>query len=457
MAVFIKRTTLPEPAAEVFAWHARPGALERLMPPWQPARVVERSGEGISPGTRVVIEVALGPFRRRWVAEHDHLVEGREFRDIQVAGPFAAWVHTHRVHPVGDAESVLEDEIVYRLPAEPLGAVLAGAVVRRQLERMFAFRHRRTRDDLARHRPFRSRGPWRIVLTGASGLVGSALGAFLSTGGHRVERLVRRPARLPGEISWDPARGIIEAAALEGADAVIHLAGESVAAPWTAARKTAIRESRVASTSLLATTLAHLARPPRVLVSASAIGFYGSLPEGTRADERHPGGSDFLARVCRDWEAATAPAEAAGIRVVHARIGVVLAAGGGALARMLGPFRAGLGGVVGSGRQVLSWIALDDVVGALHYLVFTETVAGAVNLAAPTPVSNAEFTRTLGHVLCRPTVVPLPATAVRLLFGEMGESLLLGGAHVVPGILTASGFSFLYPSLEEALRAELGR
>lgn len=457
MAVFVKRTTLPEPAGEVFAWHARPGALERLIPPWQAARVVERSADGIAPGTRVVLELALGPLRQRWVAQHDHLVDGREFRDIQVQGPFAAWAHTHRFLPHGEAESVLEDEVTYRLPGGPLGEVLAGAIVRRQLERTFAFRHRRTRDDLARHRPFRSRGSRRIVLTGASGLVGSALGAFLSTGGHRVDRLVRRPVRSPGEISWDPGRGAIDAAALEGADAIVHLAGEPVAGAWSDARKAAIRESRVASTSLLARTLASLARPPRVLVSASAIGFYGSLPDGVRADENHPGGTDFLAQVCRDWEAATAPAEAAGIRVVHARIGVVLAAGGGALSRMLAPFRLGLGGVVGSGRQILSWIALDDVVGAIHHLVFTETIAGPVNLVAPAPVTNVEFTRTLGRVLCRPTLVPVPAAAVRLLFGEMGETLLLGGAHVVPGVLPAAGFRYLYPSLEGALRAELGR
>jgi len=457
MPLFVHRSTLPDSAAEAFAWHARPGALERLMPPWQPARVVERSAEGIAPGTRVVLELSLGPLRTRWVAQHDHLCEGQEFRDIQLEGPFAAWTHTHRFHPVSETESILEDHVEYRLPGGPVGELVAGATVRRTLERMFTFRHERTRNDLARHRRTRPRGPQRVVLTGASGLVGSALAAFLSTGGHEVIRLVRRPPRAPREIGWDPARGTIEASAFEDTDAVVHLAGESVAGRWTPQRKAAIRESRVQSTALLARALAGLRHPPRVLVSASAIGVYGPLPPSIHADETHPAARDFLAEVCQAWEAATTPAAQAGIRVVHARLGVVLSAQGGALARMLGPFRAGCGGVVGDGQQVLSWIALDDVVGALHHLLFADRVSGPVNVVAPAPATNAEFTRVLGRVLCRPTIVPLPATAVRLLFGEMGETLLLSGAHVVPAVLQASGFSFLYPSLDEALRAELGR
>ena len=456
MPTFVQRSTLPEPAEAVFAWHARPGAFERLVPPWQQVRVVERSGEGIGPGTRVVIELSLGPLRQQWVALHDHCVEGREFRDVQVSGPFAAWAHTHRFRPVSDEQSILEDHIEYRLPGGRVGELVAGRFARRQLGRMFGFRHMRTRQDLARHRGVAGRGRLRVVLTGASGLVGTAVGAFLATGGHRVERLVRRAPEHPGEIGWDPARGTIDAAALEGADAVVHLAGEPVGGRWTPERKAAIRDSRVASTTLLADTLARLARPPRALISASAIGVYGARDDDAPVDERSAPGDDFLAEVCRAWEGATAAAERAGIRVVHARIGVVLAARGGALAQMLGPFRAGAGGVVGSGRQVLSWIALDDVVGALHHLLFADGVSGAVNLVAPAPATNAELTHVLGHVLGRPTVLPLPAAAVRAVFGEMGESLLLGGVRVAPRVLAASGFRFLYQALDDTLRAELG-
>lgn len=298
--------------------------------------------------------------------------------------------------------------------------------------------------------------PLRFVVSGASGLVGSALTEHLTRGGHRVERLVRR-ASAPGaaQVAWDPAKGTIDREALEGADVVVHLAGESVAASWTAERKRAIRDSRVAGTGLLASTLADLRRPPRVLVSASAIGYYGDRGERTVTEDSPPG-TGFLAETARAWEAAAEPALEAGIRVVHPRIGMVLSAKGGALAKMLTPFRLGLGGVVGTGRQQMSWIALDDLVGVLEHLAGTDELSGPVNAAAPHPVTNREFTATLGRVLGRPTLLPLPGFMVRLLFGEMGQALLLDGARVLPTRLEASGFRFRYPRLEEALRAELG-
>ena len=450
----VQRSLLPEPADVVFAWHARPGALERLLAPWQPARVVERSGHGVDAGARVVLAVGPGPLALRWEARHDRCVVGREFRDVQVAGPFAEWTHVHRFVPDGPDRCVLEDQVTYRLPLAPIAAPLVGAWVDGQLRRMFAFRHARTREDLARHRAAGG-PPLRVAVTGATGFLGRALCAFLTTGGHGVVR-VGRGARGPDAVAWDPARGTIDAAGLAAVDAVVHLAGAPVATRWTPASKRAIRESRVAGTRLLAETLARLPRPPRVLVSASAVGWYGSAGDAP-LDESAPPGGGFLAEVCRDWEAATAPAAAAGIRVVHARIGVVLGAQGGALARLLTPFRLGVGGVVGSGRQVTSWIALDDAVYALHHLVRSESVGGAVNLTAPHAVTNAELTRTLARVLRRPAVLPLPASVVRALLGEMAQAVVLEGARVTPGALLASGYRFLHPELESALRAELGR
>jgi len=301
------------------------------------------------------------------------------------------------------------------------------------------------------------RGPQRVVITGASGLVGSSLAGFLATRGHRVDGLVRRPPEAGStDIRWDPATGTIDAAALEGADAVVHLAGESIAAGrWTPAHKRVVLRSRTDGTRLLAETLARLRRPPRVLISASAVGYYGDRGAEPLSEDS-AAGRGFLADVCQAWEAAADPARRAGIRVVHPRIGMVLAAAGGALARMLTPFKLGLGGVVGNGRQYMSWIALDDLVGALHHLIFTDSISGPVNAVAPGPVTNREFTKTLSRVLRRPTLVPLPAPMVRLLFGEMGQALLLDGARVLPARLQASGFRFLYPDLESALRSELG-
>ncbi|MCZ6670649.1 MAG: TIGR01777 family oxidoreductase [Acidobacteria bacterium] len=297
----------------------------------------------------------------------------------------------------------------------------------------------------------------RILVTGSHGMIGSALVARARGDRHEVVRLVR-PGRAAaaGGIPWDIARGQVDPAGLEGFDAVVHLAGENIAGRWTAAKKASIRDSRIRGTSLLSDSIRGLARPPRVLVCASAVGFYGSRGDEL-LDESAAAGRGFLAEVCRDWEAAAAPARARGIRVVHLRFGMVLSPAGGALAKMLLPFRMGLGGRVGSGLQYMSWISLDDAVGILLAAVESDRLTGPVNAVTPEPVTNREFTRILGKVLNRPTLLPMPAFAVRLLFGEMGESLLLGSVRVRPGLLQAAGHPFQYPELAPALRHLLGR
>jgi len=298
----------------------------------------------------------------------------------------------------------------------------------------------------------------RIAITGSTGLVGSEVVTVLSEAGHEVVRLVRRvPA--PGEkaVRWDPVTGEVEAAGLEGLDAVVHLAGENVGSGrWTAARKAAIRDSRVNGTRLLCDTLAGLARPPKTLVCASAIGYYGDRGE-ERLTEESPPGAGFLTEVCREWEAASTPAVQKGIRVVTLRIGVVLSPKGGALSRMLPPFRAGLGGVIGSGRQYVSWVALDDLVGIVLHVLTREDLRGPVNAVAPVPVTNRELTDALGKVLSRPTLLPVPAFALRLAMGEMADALLLASARAVPRRLEETGYHFRFPELMGALRHLLGR
>jgi uncharacterized protein (TIGR01777 family) len=268
----------------------------------------------------------------------------------------------------------------------------------------------------------------------------------------------RRPPRAgTTDIQWDPSRGQLDARRLDGADAVVHLAGESVAGGrWTKAVKDRIRRSRVESTRLVAESAARLARRPRVLIAASGVGYYGNRAEEPLTEDSSPG-TGFLADVARAWEAAADPARAAGIRVVHLRLGMVLAGHGGALPRIALPFRLGLGGVVGAGRQYWSWIALADVIRVVELAIGLEGLAGPVNAVAPGPVTNREFTRTLGRVLGRPTLVPLPAAVVRALFGEMGQTLLLDSARVLPRRLERAGFTFRYPDVEGALRAVLGR
>jgi uncharacterized protein (TIGR01777 family) len=312
--------------------------------------------------------------------------------------------------------------------------------------------------DLARQARFASLGGLRIVISGASGLIGTALKAFLMTGGHQVRVLVRHPAdRSKREIQWDPAAGKIDAEALEGVDAVVHLSGESLSAGrWTDDRKKRFIGSRLKSTDLLSRTLASLKRSPRVMISASAIGIYGDRGDEILT-ESSAKGSGFLPDLCEQWEAAARPAVDGGIRVVHPRIGIVMSARGGALGRMLPPFKLGGGGVIGSGNQFMSWISLDDLIYVMHEAIFNSDLRGPVNAVAPNPVTNREFVKTLGGVLNRPTLLPLPAAAVNLAFGEMGKHLLLEGARVSPARLEASGFAFLHPTLEETLRSELGR
>jgi uncharacterized protein len=293
----------------------------------------------------------------------------------------------------------------------------------------------------------------KVVVTGAHGLVGSALCAFLSARQHQVIKLSRRKGS-EGELYWNPELGQIDASGLEAVDAVVHLAGESVAQRWTSEARARIMESRQKGTRLLAETLAALTVPPKVFVSASAIGIYGV--RGAEAlSEESPAGQGFLAEVCKVWEQESEVAAARGIRTVKLRIGMVLSKKGGALAKMLPPFALGLGGVLGDGRQYMSWISLTDLVEAIHFILNDVNLAGPVNAVSPLPVTNAEFTAALGRALCRPTIFPVPAFGAKFLFGQMAEELLLAGAKVMPAKLTAAGFKFQHGDIDKALKHEL--
>lgn len=395
------RSPMPVSADELFAWHERPGAYERLTPSWMPAKVME---------------------------------------------------HTHTMEPAADGTSVLEDRIRYRVA--PFGALMAGSFTEARLARLLRWRHAVTRADLERHAafPFAARGPRRIAITGASGFLGDALVPFLTTGGHTVVA-VGRGAQ--SDVQWDPAKGEIDAAGLDDVDAVIHLAGASVAERWTDDQRRAIRDSRVQGTRLIAETCARMTKKPEVLICGSAIGIYGSRGDEWLS-ESSALGDDFLADVGRAWEGAAAPALEAGIRVVFVRTGIVLNPGGGALAKMVTPFQLGVGGRLGSGRQWMSWISREDAIGAMHFALQSPDVRGVVNLVAPEPVTNATFAATLGRVLHRPALAPVPGFVLKTLFGEMAEGTILASQRVRPEALTAAGFRFLHPSLSSALRFELG-
>lgn len=295
----------------------------------------------------------------------------------------------------------------------------------------------------------------KILISGSHGLVGSALVKSLRSDGHEVFGLVRHAPHSESEVEWYPERGSLALSRLEGMDAVVHLAGESIAeGRWNEDKKQRIRESRVKGTTVLSETLSNLKHPPKTLISASAIGYYGNRGD-LILTEQSAAGNDFLAGVCVEWERATESASAQGIRTVLARFGVILSTAGGALKKMLPPFRMGVGGRVGSGKQWMSWITLDDVIAGLTFALTNESLSGPVNFVAPNPVRNAEFTSALGKALSRPTFFPIPEFGVRLAFGEMADALLLSSQRVAPENLTRAGYAFQYQSLAEGLMHEL--
>ena len=464
---FTSRLPVPVPAADLFRWHARPGAFERLTPPWQPVRL--RSHEGIRDGDRAVIRLGFDAVGLDWVAEHqgyddaclDDAMAACRFEDVQVSGPFAAWHHTHAMRPTaGGAELV--DSVEYELPLAPLSD-WAAPRAEAELETLFGYRHRVTHEDLVRHAASEL-SPTTIAVTGASGLIGRQLVAFLQGGGHTVVRLVRRRedavSRGPQDraVYWNVDEGEVDLAALAEAAprAVVHLAGEPITAlDGTAAARRRIWESRTKGTQLLARALAALPTPPKVLVSASASGIYGDRGDETLTEESAPG-EGFLAEVCRAWEGATAEAEAAGIRTIHARIGLVVTPAGGFLKPLLPVTKLGLGGWPGEGRAFWPWIALDDVVYALHHLIADERAEGPVNLSAPRPVRTREFVRMLAEVQNRPAGISVPPALVRRLGGEMARRVALKSVRMVPERLEALGFRFATPDLRTALCHQLG-
>ena len=446
---FSKRSEMPVSAEELFAWHERPGAFDRLNPPFDPVEVIERSG-GLQVGAKTVLRMHIGPVPQSWSAVHTAYEPGVMFRDEQQGGPFRKWEHTHRTEALSAQRSALEDSIDYELPMGALGAVFGGGFARHKLESVFAYRHAVTRADLERHAAFASKPRLTIAITGASGSIGSALTPFLTTGGHTVRAVKREGAKLDFSV-------------LEGADAVIHLAGAGVADQnWSEARKKELVESRTLITAELARAIGQMKKPPRVLLSGSAVGIYGDrhdevLSEASPVGVRSERGAGFLAGLCQDWEAAAQPVTAVGTRLVLLRTGVVLTPRGGALAKLLTPFKAGVGGPTGSGKQWMSWVGMEDMIGAINHALFTDSVSGPVNLVAPNPVTSSDFAKTLGRVLARPAIAPIPAFALKAMFGEMAEGTVLAGQRATPAALHASGFSFLHETLEPLLRFTLGR
>ncbi len=457
--IFSKKSEIYAPVEMLFSWHAREGAIARLTPPWAPLKMIARSGKGIEKGVKIVFKLKIFKIPMTWEACHIEYQENKLFKDHQIKGPFAKWEHTHLFESGGDKQgketSLMEDRVEFELPFRFVSRPFY-PFAKKEFKRMFSYRHRVLKYDLEHH--VNKSDKKRILISGASGTIGSILVPFLQSCGHEVICLVRKKGRLSkGELFWDPYRGILDLGSEEPFDAVINLNGVDISrGRWSDKQKKKIIDSRVIPTNLLVRRMRELGKKPEVFISASAIGFYGEGQDKVLTESSNKGNS-FISRVCSQWEQASHDADKAGIRTIQLRIGVVLTPAGGALARMQLPFKAGLGVKLSHGRQYMSWISMDDVLSGILHILNNHKIKGAVNLTAPNPVTNHEFSITLARVFKKKVWFTMPKFLALFLWGEMGKETLLTSARVEPKKLLDSGFSFQHKELFQTFKDMLGR
>jgi uncharacterized protein len=432
---------MPVSVSKLWKWHEKPQAFSRLNPPFDRAELVSRKG-GLEVGAETIVRVGLGPAKVTWVARHTACETERLFRDEQISGPFSKWTHTHHFEKVSETQSLLRDEIEYELPLGGLGSLVAGGSVEGQLQNLFGYRHAVTKLDVQRQERHPSK-PLVFAITGATGLIARSLIPFLSVLGHEVRAVKRNGPR-------------IDESAFDGADVVVNLAGAGVADErWTPDRKKLLRDSRIDFTRTVVEAMR--SRSPRILIQGSAIGIYGDAGDAVLAEDSRSAQSSLLGTLCEDWEAEGAKAQDFGCRVVALRTGLVQSPEGGALAKLLPIFQIGGGGPVGNGRHWQSWISMEDMLGIILFAAVTPDLQGALNAVAPNPVTSSEYARILGAVLRRPAVIPAPAFALRLLFGEMAQGAILASQRVMPRVLQTKNFEFAFSELQAALSFALGR
>ncbi len=436
------KTSVVVPCDFAFAWILRPGALKRLVPPWVKTDFLFDPPIPCNQ-TQVGLKIYLGPFFFKWILEHENFKLNQEFSDKQIKGPFKRYLHIHRFTPIDSQSCILSDEIEFN------SASFLESFIAKRFVQLLKWRQKMMKEDLELTYKYSS-APLKILVSGANGFMGSQLTAFLRLAGHSVMRLVRHKQEISSDtVYWDPVEGQFSKQDFEGFDAVFHLAGAPIAHRWTKKYRKKLFTSRCCDTWLLSQVLSRLYSPPKTVISASAIGFYGDCKE--KVTELSSAGEGFLPSLCQQWEMALEAIKQRGSRVVCARFGVVLGAKGGMLAQILPLYRLGLGGRIGSGNQYLSWIAIDDAISALYHLLMTESLNKAVNIVAPYPVKQKEFSSILAVKLRRPHFFHLPSKLVSLTLGDMGKEMLLASAQVYPQKLLESGYSFRYLHLQEAL------
>ena len=477
MKFFIRTTYINGISSnELFAWHIRDGAFERLNPPWHRFKVIERKRNIQSNGTVKIKMKLAGPIHTTWLVKHSDYIEGKQFKDSQIRGFFSSWTHTHLFNSLELSSCILDDHIEYSLPGGTLSEIIASPLINRKLNQMFEYRHRLTRDDMLVHANANkirgNDGPLAIGITGSSGFLGSSLIPFLTTGGHRVIRFIRHGpttddnklgSKNVKSIQWNPYSSppYTDVSSLNDSnnqmDAVVNLAGENIFGRWTKKKKKRIFDSRVNATKSLCKLLSSLDKPPKVLVSASATGYYGDRGDDMLTEESRSS-VGFLSDLCKDWEEATQIAKESGIRVVNLRLGIVLSSSGGMLSKILPLFKVGLGGRIGNGNEYMSWIGLDDLVGLILYTIVDESISGPINAVSPNPITNTDFTMTLGKVLSRPTMFSIPKSIIKSVLGEeLAESAILSSTRVIPKRLIKVGYQFRFSYLESVLEHTLGK
>jgi uncharacterized protein len=451
---FAKRTRIQAPAELVMAWHERPGALERILPPWEFLRIVDWD-RSLVDGARAVFTVSIGGLPRRWVADHFDYIPGRQFCDVQPVGPFAYWRYIHKADPDGPDACFYEDDIEYRLPFGYPGRLLGGGYVRRRLERIYAYRHAIVKHDNLLHARF-SQQPLKILVSGWSGLLGSPLVHFLSAGGHSISVLTRDTGGTYAKvIPWNPKEGAIPLERLEGFDAIVHLDGELGHSTRSADRKNSSRREPLRDTELLCQALAKLAAPPRVLICGSSLASYGDRGSTELAESAVPG-EGFPSEPQYAREQLTESLRDRGIRVAHLRFGSILTWAGGMLRRRLLPHRLGLGYVLGAGDQYRSWVTLDDALGAVLHVIGSDEISGPVIVSAPNPVRERELSEILARSLRRPAPLRIPKSFARILQGGEIERSPSASTRAQPAKLLATDYLFRNPDLDSALRHLLG-
>ena len=461
LPLFVHKAKFDANKKQIWDWYNSDGAFRRIMPEWEGIQPIN-AGRLVD-GDETIFKVKMGPLRQKWVARHHSVVPGESFADRMIKGPFGAWNHHHEFESKSGQMTSVIDNVEYKLPLHIFTGWSAGFTVLPRMKQMFEFRSVRVANDLKQIQATAKLPRQRILVSGSTGMIGLQLCAFLEAAGHDVHRLLRPSTKLPSDVDstkvvkWNDLTGEILEGDMNGFDSIIHLAGAGIGDKrWSKKRLKLIRDSRIIPTENLAKIVAGLENPPKKMLCSSAIGFYGN--RGTEVlDENSSAGNDMLSDLCKDWENASSAAKDAGINVIHLRTGIVMSPLGGALAKLLLPAKMGAGGPVGGGRQMQSWISLDDEIYAIHHLMMKEDSEGVYNLTAPNPVSQKQFAKTLGKVLRRPAFAPLPGFVIKILFGQMGKKLVLEGQDVRPNRLLESGYEFTHSELESCLRSCLGK